>query len=205
MFEVGLANVCDEINQAFGKHDYQRVEGLLWPALDQFSDLPQLWFYAGNVAFQTGRAALAALCFERCVQLDENPLVLANLGAAYRRLNRHEDGLAILRTALDRDPNYEPALVNLGAMYVNEGCPEKGIPHLEKAVALGRAKGRCETGAEWNLGLLYLEAGRFGDGFDIYRGGYGAERLVRTYSQDPANEPKRLEPEDHAAAVKRAA
>lgn len=201
MFEVGLAQVCEEINQAFSKHDFRRVEQLLWPALDQFTDLPQLWFYAGNVFFQTGRPALAAQCFERCIDLDENPLVMANLGAAYRRLNNHEAGLEVLSTCLDLHPDYEPALVNFGAMYVNEGSPDKGIPALEKACELGRAKGKLETGAEWNLGLLYLEAGRFGEGFDIYRRGYGSERLVRTYATDGVDEPRRLDPVDHSAAV----
>lgn len=199
MFEVGLQSACEEINQAFSKGNLARVDALLWPALDQFSDLPQLWFYAGNLAFKMGKAALAAMCFERCVQLDENPLVLANLGAAYRRLNQHENGLAVLERALERDPDYEPALVNYGAMYVNEGCPEKGIPALERAVSLGRAKGQLETGAEWNLGLLYLESGRFAEGFDIYRNGYGAERLVRTYAYADVPEPERLTPEHHAA------
>lgn len=201
MFEVGLANVCEEINQAFSKGDLQRVDGLLWPALDQFSDIPQLWFYAGNLSFKMGRAALAARCFERAIELDENSLVLANLGAAYRRLNKHEQGLEVLGRALERDPDYEPALVNYGAMFVNEGRPNEGIPALERAVALGRARGKPETGAEWNLGLLYLEAGRFAEGFDIYRYGYGAERLVRTYAHGDVPEPKRLEPEDHAAAI----
>jgi tetratricopeptide (TPR) repeat protein len=201
MFEVGLQQVCDEINTGFGQKNLARVDSLLWPALDQFPDVPQLWFYAGNLAFKTNKAALSAMCFERAVQLDENPLVLANLGAAYRRMNRHEDGLAVLERALERDPNYEPALVNYGAMWVNEGQPGKGISHLEKAVALGRARGKLEEGAEWNLGLLYLEAARFAEGFDIYRNGYGAERLVRTYAHGDVPEPKRLEHVDHAAAV----
>lgn len=201
MFEVGLASVCNEINEAFSKGNTARVDALLWPALDQFHDIPQLWFYAGNLSFKTGKAALAARCFERCIELDENPLVLANLGAAYRRLNQQEAGIAVLNTALDRDPNYEPALVNLGAMYVNEGTPELGIPPLERAVELGRARGTLETGAEWNLGLLYLEAARFAEGFDIYRNGYGAERLVRHYAYADVAEPKRLDASDHAAAV----
>lgn len=204
MFEVGLERVCEDINEAFRKSNYKRVEDLLWPALDQFSDMPQLWFYAGNVFFQTGRPAMAAISFERAVELDENPLVLANLGASYRRLNQHENGLKVLRAALDRNPDYEPALVNLGAMYVNEGCPEKGIPHLEKAVALGKAKGKIETGAEWNLGLLYLEAGRFADGFDIYRNGYGSERLVRSYAYSDVPEPERLDQDSHLRAVQSA-
>lgn len=197
MFEVGLQSACEEINQAFHDGNLQRVDQLLWPALDQFNELPQLWFYAGNLLFKTGRVALSALCFEHALELDQNELVLANLGAAYRRLNQNEDGMRVLSVALERNPNYEPALVNLGSMFVNEGCPEKGIPHLEKAVALGKARGKLETGAEWNLALLYLEAARFGEGFDLYRNGYGAERLVRKYGHGDVPEPKRLEPEDH--------
>src|SRR6185295_3520665 len=197
MFEVGLPNICEEINQSFAKGDLKRVDGLLWPALNQFSDLPQLWFYAGNLFFKMGKCAPAALCFERAIELDENPLVLANLGAAYRRLNQNDKGTAVLKMALERSPNYEPALVNYGAMHVNEGTPEEGIPYLEKACALGRKRVKLETGAEWNLALLYLEAARFAEGFDLYRGGYGAERLVRNYAYGEVAEPSRLEPEDH--------
>ena len=196
MQELGLSVVCDEIGAAFGKGDLQRVDQLLWPALDQFPDVPQLWFYAGNLNFQVGKVAMSDACFQRCVDLDVNPLVLANLGAAKRRLNHHEDGIAVLEAALDKQPDYEPALVNLGSMYVNEGCPEKGIPHLERAVELGRKKGRYEKGCLWNLGLLYLESTRFAEGFDIYRTGLGAERLVRTYGseKDGIPEPAILEP-----------
>lgn len=198
MQEVGLGQVCANIDQAFKANDLKRVDTLLWSALDQFSELPQLWFYAGNLFFQMGRCALSVLAFERCLELEENPLVYANLGAAYRRLNNHEAGLNVLKLALDKAPDYEPALVNLGSMYVNEGKPAEGIPYLERAVAIGREKGRLERGALWNLGLLYLEAGRFAEGFDIYRQGLGAERMTRSYGAEKHGlpEPKVLEPAD---------
>lgn len=192
MQEVGIAQVCAEIDKAFKANDFKRVETMLWPALDQFSDLPQLWFYAGNLLFQTGRAAPAALAFEKCVALDQNALVLANLGAAYRKLNQHDNGLQVLKAALERSPDYQPALVNLGSMYVNEGCPELGIPYLERAVALGGEN--PERGSTWNLSLLYLEAGRFAEGFELYRKGLGAERLMRTYGYDGCPEPEILQP-----------
>lgn len=193
--EIGLAAVCDEIGQAFGRGDLQRVDQMLWPALDQFPDIPQLWFYAGNLNFQIGRVALSDVCFQRCIDLDSNPLVLANQGAAKRRLNHHDEGIAVLRAALERAPDYEPALVNLGSMFVNEGTPELGIPHLERACELGAAKGRYEKGSRWNLALLYLEAARFKEGFDLYRTGLGAERLVRNYGVDDIPEPAQLQPE----------
>ena len=124
-------------------------------------------------------------------------MVLANLGAAFRKLNKHEEGISVLKAAIDRRPDYQPALVNLGSMYVNEGCPEKGIPYLERAVELGRKTNQMERGAEWNLSLLYLEAGRFKEGFEFYRHGYGKERLVRMFGKESKGipEPKRLEPD----------
>lgn len=195
MEEIGISHVLDGIGDAFSKNDFKRVEALLWPALDQFDQIPQLWFYAGNLFFQTGRAACAEVAFQRCLDLEDNPMVLANLGAAFRKLNKHEKGISVLKAAIDRRPDYQPALVNLGSMYVNEGCPQDGIPHLERAVELGRKTNSMERGAEWNLSLLYLEAGRFKEGFDYYRHGYGKERLVRMYGKESKGipEPKYLE------------
>jgi tetratricopeptide (TPR) repeat protein len=197
--ELGLSDVCASIDDAFKREDYKRVEQLLYPALDQFSELPQLWFYAGNLNFNTGKVALAAQCFQHCIDMDSNPLVLANLGAALRRLNKNEQGIAVLEGALDRYPDYEPALVNLGSMFVNEGEPEKGIPALERAVKIGTEKGKLERGALWNLGLLYLEAGHFAEGFDIYRKGLGAERMTRSYGYKDVPEPEVLGPEHDGA------
>jgi len=198
--EIGLSHVLDSIGESFNKGDLKRVEALLWPALDQFNRIPQLWFYAGNLFFQTGRAAPAMLAFQHCIDLDENPMVLANLGAAYRKLNMHEEGIAVLKGAVERNPDYQPTLVNLGSMFVNEGCPEQGIPYLERAVELGKTAGKMERGAEWNLSLLYLEAGRFKEGFDRYRKGYGSERLIRMFGKESKGvpEPARLEPDSPA-------
>lgn len=193
--EIGLQAVCNEIGAAFARADLQRVDQMLWPALDQFPDVPQLWFFAGNLNFQIGRVALSDQCFQRCIDLDSNPMVMANQGAAKRRLNHHDEGIAVLRAALERAPDYEPALVNLGSMFVNEGTPDLGIPHLERACELGKAKGRYEKGSRWNLALLYLEAARFKEGFDLYRTGLGAERLVRDYGVDDIPEPVQLQPE----------
>jgi tetratricopeptide (TPR) repeat protein len=194
--EIGLQQVFAEIDKAFAAHDLNRVEALLWPALNQFIDLPQLWFYAGNLLYQTDKIAMSVRAFERCLELGENPLVMANLGAAYRRLNAHDEGIAVLTAALDRNPNYAPALVNLGSMFVNEGCPDRGIPYLERAVALGKASGRYEQGSTWNLALLYLEAGRFAEGFEMYSRGVGDERLIRNYGKESKGvaEPELLQP-----------
>jgi tetratricopeptide (TPR) repeat protein len=188
--EIGLQQVFAEIDKAFAAHDFNRVDALLWPALNQFSDMAQLWFYAGNLLYQTEKIAMSVSAFQRCLELGENPLVMANLGAAYRRLNAHDEGIAVLKAALDRNPDYAPALVNLGSMFVNEGQPNDGIPYLERAVQLGRAAGKYEQGSTWNLALLYLEAGRFAEGFEHYQRGLGDERVMRTYGKESKGIPE---------------
>jgi tetratricopeptide (TPR) repeat protein len=174
--EVGIQVVYGAIEEAFKAEDLDKVEQLLWPALDQFPGESRLWFYGGCIFFKRGKSALAAQLFTRAIDLDDSPHIYSNLGACYRRMNLHEQGLQVMRAALDRNPTYAPSLVNIGSMYVNEGSPEKGIPYLEKAMQIGG-----ERGAIWNCGLLYLESARFGEGFDLYRQGITHERASRSY------------------------
>lgn len=170
----------------------------MWPALDQFPYESRLWFYGGCVYFKRGMVAIAAQTFQRAIDLDDSPHIYSNLGACYRRLNMHDEGIHVLKTALERDPNYAPTLTNLGSMFVNEGNPTEGIPYLERAVEIGG-----EPGAAWNLSLLYLEAGRFVEGFDLYRQSVSFHRQTRAYGSREANipEPVMMTPE-HFATVK---
>lgn len=196
MQEVGLPQVFAGIETAFKSNDLLRVDALLWPALDQYPDVAELWFYAGSACFQSGKAALAAKCFTQSLELDPVPHVYANLGATYRRLNDHENGKRVLARGIEASPKDANALNNMGSMFVNEGCPHEGIPYLERAVEIGGVRG-----AQWNLALLYLESGRFGEGFDLYRKGLTHERQLRNYGseKDGIPEPKLLEPSDPRA------
>lgn len=196
MQELTLPQVFEGIEDAFRREDLKRVEALLWPALEQYPQVSQFWFYGGCILFKQARCAIAEVMFRRAIDLEDHAHIYSNLGACYRRMNLHESGISALRLCLDRDPDYQPALVNLGSMYVNEGIPNEGIPYLEKAVELGKASGKTESGATWNLGLLYLEAGRFGEGFDYYRMGVTRERMVRSYSTDEKREPRMFKPGD---------
>jgi tetratricopeptide (TPR) repeat protein len=110
--------------------------------------------------------------------------MLTNMGAIYRRLNDYENGVATLQKVLETEPDEIDALINLGGMYVNEGNPAPGIVHLERAQRLLKEAGR-EPRANWNLGLLRLESGDYGAGFDLYHDGVLAERIERTYPGNP--------------------
>ncbi len=197
MQEMTLTQVFSAIERALQEDDTKKCEALLWPAVEQYPEVSQLWFYGGCVFYKTGRSAVAQQLFNRAIDLDDSPLVYANLGACLRRMNLHEEGINALQMCLDKMPDYPQALVNSGAMYVNEGCPEKGIPFLERARELGLKSGKVERGTIWNLGLLYLEAGRFKEGFDCYREGITAEREKRNFGsvKHDIPEPQWLAPE----------
>jgi tetratricopeptide (TPR) repeat protein len=201
--EVGVETVYGAIEAAFRESKLDRVEGLLMPALDQIQNNAQLWFYAGCLQFKRGYAAMAAIAFTRSLELNDSPHVYSNLGACYRRMNRNEEGLRVLKTGQERVRDYPPALVNLGSMYVNEGNPEGGIPYLERALELGKQSGTIERGAAWNLGLLYLEAARFAEGFDCYREGVAGERATRNYGSEEFgfDDPEMLSDESFKAAI----
>lgn len=196
--ELQLTQVFTAIEQALHDKEFGRVQALVGPAIEQFPEVSQLWFYMGCFFYKTGSPAVASVLFTRAIELDDLAMVYSNLGACLRRMNLHEDGLRALEVAIEKAPNAGEALVNLGAMYVNEGCPELGIPHLERARALGEAAGKQEHGTIWNLGLLYLEAGRFAEGFDCYRTGVVVQRELRKFGAEKHGlpEPKRLDPED---------
>ena len=194
MEEVGLSDVISRLSQAFEAGQHDQVEELLYPALDQYPGVAPLWFFAGNVNFRLKSAAMALACYNRSNELETNPHVMANMAACYRRLNLTDLGIVVAKRALTLDPNCLPALVNLGGMSVNEGDPGPGIQALEKALPLTE-----EHAARWNLGLLYLEAGRFAEGFDLYASGRGYERLIRTYPVPGRPEPILLEPEHERA------
>ena len=188
--EIGLAEVMAGIEGALQGGDYNRAEALLWPALDQFPQLPAFWFYAGNIFFGRESNALAALCYERSIDLEPGNIALSNLGAAYRRLNQHDNALAMLTKAAEYEPASASIWTNLAACYVNEGNPDPGIEAAARALD-------CKPGfarAEWNKGLLHLERGDFAEGFRLYRSGLGKERLVRNYDSDHVDTPGENEP-----------
>lgn len=178
--EVGLAQVFDSIKSALDSHNYLQAEQILMPALDQYPELPQLWYYAGTLFFQVERLALSVQALKRSVELEPAAVSYSNLGAALRRMGRHEEALAALKRAAEIEDNNASTWNNIGACWVNEGGPENGLPAVNKAIELKPGFAR----AHWNKALLELELGNFGVGWDEYRWGIGHDRILRDYGDD---------------------
>src|SRR5690348_14526321 len=140
MQPLGLAQVIETLQSSIAnlkaEGALERTEQLLWPALDQFPDVPPLWFYAGCYLTLTGRHALALRCYEKSYELQPNPVVFIDIGATYRCMNLVEKSRAALLRGLDAMPDDPQILTNLAGSYVNEGDPWPGIEYGERAAAI---------------------------------------------------------------------
>ena len=178
--EVGLQSVVQQIGESIQAGNLPLTEQLLWPALDQFPQVPQLWYHAGNHLFSMGKITLASLAFEKAIEIEPNAVCLANLGAAYRQLNRPQDAL--------RSSDVCSSDL-LAACFINEGMPETGLKYANKALAMQPDFDR----ARWNAALCHLEMGNFRKGFELYESGLGNDRIDRKYGDaqyltDPLHE-----------------
>lgn len=179
MIAQSLKDVVERIQVCIGEGRIAEAEQLLFPALDQMPDTPALWFYAGSLFQTKGQHSLAIECWKKCHEIEPNPLVFVNLGAAYRTMNRIDECRSILQHGLTYLPDDAQLLTNLCGSYVNEGNPGPGIEAGEKALANG-----ADNRATFNLGLLYLENGEYGKGFDHYSEGKHQHREERSYGPD---------------------
>lgn len=190
MIEIGISQVYQQIEAALEAGDLQRAENLCLPALDQFYQDPQLHFYASILYSKRGLNQVSRLCVERSIDLLPSGPAYSNLGAVLRRLNDHEGSVEALLKSIGYSPDDANAWNNLAANYVNEGNPGPGIEAARRAMALRPDLRK----AQWNLGLLLLEAGQFAEGFDHYRCGLvESQRMLRSYTKDGAGEPILLE------------
>ena len=175
--EVGLHAIVEQIADSITSENTELTERLIWPALDQFPFVPQLWYHAGNHLFSIGKLTLAAMAYEKAIELEPNAVCYANLGASYRQLNRADDALRVLTQSVEIDPESKSAWTNLAACYINEGTPEIGLEHANKALAIDPTFNR----AQWNAGLCHLELGNFRKGFEFYEAGLDHDRILRSY------------------------
>lgn len=189
MHELRLDSVVERISEAIREGNLNLADQLLYPALDQKTDVGPLWFYAGILNSMRGCQAIAFECFRRSQELEPHPANWANLGGVLRSMGRVEEARRVLARGLDSAMEHAEVYANLAGTYVNEGMPAQGIEYGEKALALKPD----HAGARFNLSLLYLEAGRYGEGFDAYAEGAHRHRVEKHYDPDPPD----LTPELH--------
>ncbi len=90
--------------------------------------------------------------FEKCLQREAGHFQALNaLGNLARLREQWDDAKHLYALALERRPDFAPALSNLGWCLAKEGDPDAGLPYLERAFELQP----CDAGvvlnyAEWS-------------------------------------------------------
>lgn len=147
--------------------------------LNNSPDDPQVMFMLGTSYLQTGESCMAWTILNRVAELRPDFMdVWNNLGAAYRQEHHNDRARAAYFKALEVSPDEPDVLANICALMVNEGKPDEGIPYGERCLAINADHPQ----GTWNLGLLLLEAERYGEGFRLYNEGFKTgDRILRNY------------------------
>ncbi len=118
-------------------------------------------FELSVLLFESGRFQESSRTLERLLAIRPDdpallPVLLTNLGEAYRRQGDLERAAAAFERILVLDPAFPEAHQNLGITLMNRGRPDEALPHLERAVALRPESAPFHVSLAWVL----LQLGR---------------------------------------------
>src|SRR5262245_2740966 len=96
------------------------------------------------------------------------------LAVSLMHQSRHDEALAALALALERDPGSAGTLLNLGSALMHLGRHAEAIPHLQRAVELDPRLSQAHA----NLASAFLELGREEEALESFR---------KVIERDPGN------------------
>lgn len=139
----------------------------------------EAWMRLAMTYGESGQTARALPCLDKALALDaRNPVLRFGAGLFLSRFSTPEKAASMYRAALDLDPGYLEAWVNLAAIYREQGKRRLAEPCYEKAISLAGK----DPLPFYSYALLLEQSN------DIRR----AETLYReALSRDPGYEPAR--------------
>jgi tetratricopeptide (TPR) repeat protein len=127
---------------------------------------PDAQFHCAMLALQMDRPDVALPMAERLAAVPRRfRHCTKSLGVAYRQSGRLADAIARLRVAVNLDPMFCDARINLGNALLNAGDPQAALPHYQQALALDPDSASANN----NLGNLYRELRRPTEAIAAYR------------------------------------
>ena len=141
--------------QAYRQKNWAEAEDLLQQALEQDAEAVALRAMLGEVQMQQSRWVEAASTFQKLCE-QKPGMVETQYAKALLRLNRREDAMHVLETALLLNPNDGRSAYMLGTLYEEVGDSQRSLPYLKQAAqAMPRS-----LDALYNLALAYEMTGR---------------------------------------------
>ena len=148
-----------------------------------YGNIPALTL-AAHILIDSERIGLAhALMIAANKLAPDEPVILNNIGICYEKAQDYEEAEKYFIEALNRNPNDDLALTNLGFIYLQLGKPDKAIYCCDKAIRL-RPK---IPHARFNKGQAQLLQGKYKEGWENYEANLGKHmgRKERVYGNIP--------------------
>jgi len=155
--------------------------------LNHAPEEPHIIFLLATVNLQLGNngACIALTEYARTLIPEQQPELFNNIGSAWKAEHNNEKARENWLKAIELKDCGEYHS-NLSTICINEGMPEKGLVHADKAVEMDPKNGK----SHWNRSLLLLEAGRMEEGWSEYEWGLETmDRPNRNFSADPESIP----------------
>ncbi len=133
-------------------------------ALEQLPTEPRLYNRFATALQACGDAAGAVEVYRMALALGAGATVHNNLAVALKQLDKLEQAQSHLQRALQLEPDYTDALVNMGNVLTLAGDPAAAIDYFRQA--LEHEPGRAATYS--NVGNALQALGRFKDAAEIY-------------------------------------
>lgn len=118
---------------------------------------PNVHFGLGYLLWTQNQFEEAAQEFEaELINVANHPQALAFLADSYMQLNRSGEAMPLIQKALEIDPNFARAHLDLGILYVDAGRQEDAIREFRLAAKLTPE----DPSPHWRLARLYQSMGR---------------------------------------------
>ena len=150
-----------QINLAIALFNAQEIEAALaasTTAAQNSPESPQPVYLLGMIARNQNRTEDAEDYFQRVLKMDAQDVgANVNLGQIYIQQRKYEEAVRFLRRAVDAEQYNATAMYNLATALLRSGEREEGQRLMTRFQALR------ESGAATNIGLNYLEQGRYAE------------------------------------------
>jgi serine/threonine-protein kinase len=124
-------------NAYYGEWDWTGADRRLQRALELNPNLSEGHQLRAELLLLNGRRAEAAAALDRCLELDPlNPWTQAAIGGRYLRIDRDEEGVALLQRALRADPNLALAHQYLATAFHKRGAHAQVVPEARAFLTL---------------------------------------------------------------------
>jgi Flp pilus assembly protein TadD len=134
---LALANVPTEYIPRTSLKQWRKVLNEYVEALMINADHPSSHVNMGNLSLLQGDMASAESSYKKAIEIDPAQMIpYINLADLYRRLNREEEGEALLNEALNQYPDLSAVHYALGLLMVRKQQTAEALEHLSKAALL---------------------------------------------------------------------